>query len=46
MDVTVCGKQEIFRIWKQSWNERDRKKYCEAKKYTKRVVYMTKDQKA
>ena len=33
-------------IWKQSQNEEDRKKYCEAKKDAKRVVYMAMDQKA
>ena len=43
MDVAVC--RESFRIWKQSWNEEDRKKYCEAKKYVKTVVYMAMDQK-
>ena len=35
-----------FRIWKQSRNEEDRKKYCEAKKDAKRVVYIAMDQKA
>ena len=35
-----------FRIWKQSQNEEDRKKYCEAKKDAKRIVYMAMDQKA
>ena len=45
VDVAVCRKMELFRIWKQSWNEEDRKKYCEAKKDTKRVVYMAVDQK-
>ena len=43
--VTICRKRKLFRIWKQSWNEED-KKYCEAKKDTKRVVYMATDQKA
>ena len=42
----LCGKSELFRIWKQSQNEEDRKKYCEAKKDAKRVVYMAMDQKA
>ena len=40
MDVAVCGKNELFSIWKQSWNEEDRKRYCEAKKDAKRVAYM------
>ena len=31
VDVTVCRKRKSFRIWKQSQNEEDRKKYCEAK---------------
>ena len=39
MDVAVCGKNELFSIWKQSWNEEDRKRYCEAKKDAKRVAY-------
>ena len=43
VDVAVC--RESFRIWKQSRNEEDRKKYCEAKKYVKTVVYMAMDQK-
>ena len=46
VDVAVCRKRELFRIWKQSRNEEDRKKYCEAKKDAKRVVYMAMDQKA
>ena len=46
VDVAVCRKRELFRIWRQSWNEEDRKKYCEAKKDAKRVVYMAMDQKA
>ena len=32
VDVAVCRKREYFRIWKQSLNEEDRKKYYEAKK--------------
>ena len=40
MDVAVCRKRELFRIWRQSWNEEDSKKYGEAKKDVKRVVYM------
>ena len=44
--VAVCRKRELFGIWKQSWNEENRKKYCEAKKDAKRVVYMAMDQKA
>ena len=31
---------ELFKIWKENWNEEDRKKYCEAKKDAKTVVYM------
>ena len=46
VDVAVCRKRELFRIWRQSRNEEDRKKYCKAKKDAKRVVYMTMDQKA
>ena len=46
MDVAVCRKRELFRISKQSRNEEDRKKYCEAKKDAERVVYMAMDQKA
>ena len=41
-DVAVCRKGELFRIWKQGWNEKDRKKYCEPKKKT--AVYMAMDQ--
>ena len=44
--MAACRKQELFRIWKQSQNEEDRKKYCEAKKDAKTVVYMAMDQKA
>ena len=36
--VAVCRKRDLFRIWKQSLNEEDRKKYSEAKKDGKRVV--------
>ena len=46
VDVAVRRKRELFRIWRQSWNEEDRKKYCKAKKDAKRVVYMAMDQKA
>ena len=45
MDVVVCRKRELFRIWKQSQNEEDRKKYCVAKKDAKRVVCITMDRK-
>ena len=45
VDVTVWRKRELFRIWKQSRNEED-KKYCQVKKDVKRVVYMAVDQKA
>ena len=37
---------ERVKIWKQSRNEEDREKYCEAKKDAKRVVYMAINQKA
>ena len=46
VDVVVCRKRELFRIWKQSRNGEDRKKYCEAKKDATRVVYIAMDQKA
>ena len=46
VDVAVRRKRELFRIWRQSRNEEDRKKYCDAKKDAKRVVYMAMDQKA
>ena len=46
MDVAVCRKRDLLRFWKQSRNEEDRKKYCEAKKDAKRVVYKAMDQKA
>ena len=46
VDVVVRRKRELFRIWKQSRNEEDMKKYCEAKKDAQRVVYMAMDQKA
>ena len=45
MDVAVCRKRELFRIWKQSRSEEDRK-CCEEKKDAKRVVYLAMDQKA
>ena len=46
VNVAVCRKRDLFRIWKQSWNEEDRNKQCEGKKDAKRVVYMANDQKA
>ena len=46
VDVVVCRKRELFRIWKQSQNEEDRKSYCVAKKDAKREVYIAMDQKA
>ena len=46
MDVDWCRKSELFRIRKQSQNEEDRKKYCDAKKDVKRVKNMAMDQKA
>ena len=42
----MCGKNELFRIWKQTWNEEDRKRYCQAKKDAKRVACMAMDHKA
>ena len=45
MNVAVCGKIKLFTIWKESRNEEDTKKYCEAKTNAKRVPYMTMDQK-
>ena len=45
--VAVCRKRELFKIWRQSWNEEDRKKYCEPKnKDTKIAVYIAMDQEA
>ena len=41
----VERERELFRIWRQSWNEGDRKKYYKAKKDAKREVYMAMDQK-
>ena len=32
LDVAVCRKRQLFRIWEQSHNEEVRKKYCVAKK--------------
>ena len=46
VDVAVCKKRELLRIWKQSRNEKDKKKYSEAKKDAKRVAGMAIDQKA
>ena len=46
MWMWLCVERELFRIWKESQNEEDRKKYCEAKKDAKRVVYMVMDKKA
>ena len=46
VDVAVCRKRLLFRIWKQSQNEEDRKKYYETKKDAMRVVYMVMDQKS
>ena len=40
LDVPVCRKRELFRSWKQSRNEEDKKKYCEAKKDNKKVMAM------
>ena len=46
VDVAMCRKRELFRIWKQTWNEEDRNKYCETKKDAESLIYMTMDQKA
>ena len=46
MNEAVCRKRELFSIWKQNQNEEDRKKYYEAKKNPKKVVYIARDQKA
>ena len=46
MDVDVCRKRELFKIWKQCRNKEDRKKYCESEKDAKRVVYIAIEQKA
>ena len=46
VNMAVCRKRELFRISKESQNEEGREKYCEAKKDTKRVVYMAMNQKA
>ena len=46
VDVIVRRKRELFRIWRQSRNEEDRKKYCQAKKDAKRLVYKAMDHKA
>ena len=46
MWMWLCVERELFRIWKESQNEEDRKKYCQAKKDAKRVVYMVMDKKA
>ena len=44
--MALCRKRELFRIWKQSRNEEDRKKYCEAKKDVQKVIYVAMDLKA
>ena len=46
VDVAFCRKRELFRIWKRSRNEEDTKKYCEAKKDARKLVYKATDQKA
>ena len=46
MDMDVGRKKELFKIWKQSQNEEDIKKYCKAKKDAKRPVSMAMDQEA
>ena len=38
--------RESYLGFGNSWNEEDRKKYCEAKKNAKGVAYMAIDQKA
>ena len=44
VNMAVCRKRGLFRISKESQNEEGREKYCEAKKDTKRVVYMAMNQ--
>ena len=39
--MALCRK-----IWKQSRNEEDRKKYCEAKKDVQKLIYVAMDLKA
>ena len=46
MRMWMCVKEGVIRIWKQSQSEEDRKKYCEAKKDAKKIVYMAMHQKA
>ena len=43
VDVAVCRKRKLFRIWKLSRNDEVRKKYYEPKNDAKRVVYMAMD---
>ena len=45
MDVAAFKKRELYRIWKHSRNEEDRKKYCDVKKDGMRVVDVAMDQK-
>ena len=44
--LNVERESYIFRIWKESQNEEDWNKYCEAKKDAVKVVYMAIDQRA
>ena len=44
--MAVCRMRELFRIWKQNWNDKDRKINYAAKKGATRVVCMAMDQKA
>ena len=46
VDVAMYRKRDLFRIWKQSRKEEDRKKYFEVKKDAKSVAYMAMNQKA
>ena len=46
MWMWLCVERESYLGFENSRNEEDRKKYCEAKKEAKRVVYMAMDQKA
>ena len=39
MDMDVGRKKELFKIWKQSQNEEDIKKYCKAKKMLRDHIY-------
>ena len=46
MWIWLCVERESYLGFGNSRNDKDREKYCEAKKDTKRVLYMAMDQKA